>query len=264
MARLGPGWGLTGGRLGPGWGLHINLSCGPEWPKVWGFGNQQKNRKKTGKLRRVADLRGYFGIGVEGVSKAMNAGSLFRTAHAFGAGFIFTVAANYQRIEGGRADTSDAPANVPFYAFPGTTEMILPEDCRLVGVELLEDAIDLPSFRHPRRAAYVLGPERGSLSPEMLARCDFTVKIPTRFCINLGLAGALVMYDRTLTLGKFAERPQWPDGPPEPLPGHAYGGPVMRRKMEAFRARPPVQSTGQSTDQSTDQSPENDGPATGD
>jgi hypothetical protein len=27
--------------------------------------------------------------------------------------------------------------------------------CRLVGVELLDEAIDLPSFRHPLRAAYV-------------------------------------------------------------------------------------------------------------
>ena len=30
-------------------------------------------------------MRGYFGIGVEGISKPMNLGSLFRTAHAFGA-----------------------------------------------------------------------------------------------------------------------------------------------------------------------------------
>ena len=34
-------------------------------------------------------MRGYFGIGVEQLSKAMNAGTLFRTAHAFGAAFAF-------------------------------------------------------------------------------------------------------------------------------------------------------------------------------
>jgi tRNA G18 (ribose-2'-O)-methylase SpoU len=27
-------------------------------------------------------MKGYFGIGVEGISKAMNVGTLFRTAHA--------------------------------------------------------------------------------------------------------------------------------------------------------------------------------------
>ena len=37
--------------------------------------------------------RGYFGIGVEGISKPMNFGNLARSAHGFGASFIFTVAA---------------------------------------------------------------------------------------------------------------------------------------------------------------------------
>jgi len=184
-------------------------------------------------------MRGYFGIGAEGVSKAMNAGSLFRTAHAFGAGFVFTVGAIYSRGEGKRADTSDAPGSVPFYAFPTMEDMVLPKDCALVGVELLDDATDLPSFRHPRQAAYVLGPERGSLSAEMVERCEHVIKIPTKFCINLGLAGAIVMYDRVLSMGRFGERPQWPGGDSEPLADHAYGGPVIRKKMDAFRMPPP-------------------------
>ena len=36
-------------------------------------------------------MRGYFGIGIEGVSKPMNLGSLMRTAHAFGASFCFAI-----------------------------------------------------------------------------------------------------------------------------------------------------------------------------
>ncbi len=35
--------------------------------------------------------RGFFGIGVERISKPMNLGSLLRTAHAFGASFVYTV-----------------------------------------------------------------------------------------------------------------------------------------------------------------------------
>ena len=110
-------------------------------------------------------MRGYFAIGVEGISKAMNVGSLFRTAHAFGAGFVFTVAASYERADGGKSDTSDAPGNIPFYSFPDIASMVLPKDCSLIGVELTDDAIELPSFRHPAQAAYVMGPERGELSP---------------------------------------------------------------------------------------------------
>ena len=120
-------------------------------------------------------MRGYFGIGVENISKTLNVGSLFRTAHAFGAGFVFTVAAAYSRAEGGKADTSDTPGHVPFYAFPDAASMVLPEGCTIVGVELLDDAVDLPSFHHPARAAYVMGPERGALSEEMTAKCAFVV-----------------------------------------------------------------------------------------
>ena len=94
--------------------------------------------------------------------------------------------------------------------------MALPQGCKLVGIELIDDAIDLPSFRHPLRAAYVLGPEQGSLSPELLARCDYVVKIPTSFCINVAMAGAIVMYDRTRTLARFADRPMREGGPDAP------------------------------------------------
>ena len=38
-------------------------------------------------------MRGYFGIGVEGINKPFNVGNLFRSAHAFGASFVFTLAA---------------------------------------------------------------------------------------------------------------------------------------------------------------------------
>ena len=173
-------------------------------------------------------MRGYFGIGVEGISKAMNAGSLFRTAHAFGASFLFTVNAVYPRREGNRADTSDASGRVPLYHFPDAESLLLPQGCRLVGVELLDDAAELPSFRHPVNAAYILGPERGSLSPALAGRCEFVVKIPTRFCVNLAVAAAIVMYDRMVSLGRFAPRPVRAGGPTELLPPHVHGGPVLR------------------------------------
>ena len=79
--------------------------------------------------------------------------------------------------------------------------------CALVGIELLEDAIDLPSFRHPLNAAYVLGPERAGLSAALLERCDHIIRIPTRFALNLAVAGALVLYDRLLQHGRFPDRP---------------------------------------------------------
>jgi tRNA G18 (ribose-2'-O)-methylase SpoU len=173
-------------------------------------------------------MRGYFGIGVEGVSKQANVGGLFRSAHAFDASFVFTVAADYTRRGGRSADTSDAVEQVPFYAFPDVASLALPHGCKLVGVELVDDAIPLPSFHHPAQAAYVLGRERGSLTQAMLARCDFVLKIPTRFCVNLGIAGAIVMYDRVTSLGRFAPRPVRAGGPDAELAAHVHGRPIFR------------------------------------
>jgi tRNA G18 (ribose-2'-O)-methylase SpoU len=174
--------------------------------------------------------RGYFGIGVERISKAMNVGSIMRSAHAFGASFVFTVDAVYATREGGKSDTSKAPEHLPLYEFDTVEALRLPRGCQLVGVELIDEAVDLPSFRHPKQAAYVLGPERGSLSPGLVERCDHVVKIPTRFCVNVGIAAAIVMYDRVTTLGRFAARPVAAGGPVEAPPLHEFGPPRIRRK----------------------------------
>ncbi|MHA1598763.1 MAG: RNA methyltransferase [Alphaproteobacteria bacterium] len=187
-------------------------------------------------------MRGYFGIGVEGISKVMNVGSIFRTAHAFGAGFVFTVSANYNQAVGDRADTSGSLSHVPFYGFPDMDSMVLPDKCSLVGVELIDDSIELPSFRHPPRAAYILGPERDSLSPEMVARCDHIIKIPTQFCVNVGVAAAIVMYDRVQSLGRFQRRPERPGGPTEPLPDPVFGDPQFRDKANPFLKTPPSET----------------------
>jgi len=156
--------------------------------------------------------RGYFAIGAERISKALNLGNLMRSAHGFGASFTFTIGATYQALEA-RADTSKGAQHLPHYDWAQVSELVLPAGCRLVGVELLDEAIDLPSFHHPPRAAYVLGPERGSLSPELIARCDYVVRIPTSFCVNLAMAGAVVMYDRVRSLGRFPPRPIGEGGP---------------------------------------------------
>src|SRR6478609_5380705 len=72
-----------------------------------------------------ATARGYFAIGIEGASKAVNLGNLLRSAHAFGASFVFTVGA----------------------------ELRLPRGCRLVGIEFLDEAVALPAFAHAVQGA---------------------------------------------------------------------------------------------------------------
>jgi tRNA G18 (ribose-2'-O)-methylase SpoU len=144
--------------------------------------------------------RGYFAIGVEGISKAVNLGNLLRSAHAFGASFVFTIGADEKALEM-RSDTSKA-------------------------------STDLPSFPHPLRAAYVLGPERGTLTPELAARCQHLVRIPAAFSLNVATAGAIVMYDRLRSLGRFASRPVAEGTVPRPEAPHVQGGPRKRRRRQ--------------------------------
>ncbi|MFP6747716.1 MAG: RNA methyltransferase [Alphaproteobacteria bacterium] len=174
-------------------------------------------------------MRGYFGIGVERLSKPMNAGNLFRSAQAFGAGFLFTVAGGYSQRKA-YSDTSRSTRQLPFYEFADVDGMLLPDRCRLVGIELIDGAVELPTFKHPLRAAYVLGPERGSLTPEMLARCDHVIKIPTAFCINVATAGAIVMYDRIVSLGRFGQRATFSRNSGIPAEAHVRGEQKFRNK----------------------------------
>ncbi|WP_417449491.1 RNA methyltransferase [Kordiimonas sp.] len=185
-------------------------------------------------------MRGYFGIGIDGVSKEGNMGNLIRTAHGFGASFAFAVKPAVAQHSGAPvtadfADTSKTHTQIPFYAYASAAEVDVPQGCKLVGIEITDDAIDLPSFRHPTRAVYVLGAERRSLSAEMAARCDYMIKIPTKFSLNVATAGAIVMYDRLRMLGGFADRPLMAGQDPVEKPAHVHGGRFSRLERRARR-----------------------------
>lgn len=192
-------------------------------------------------------MRGYFALGAEGISKSGNIGTIMRSAHAFGASFVFTVNAALDLDEVNRVDTSGGMDHVPLYPYADVDSLNLPEGCTLVGVELTEDAVDLPSFRHPLRAAYVLGPERGSLSPAMVARCDHVVKIPIKFCVNVAVAAAIVLYDRMISLGRYAERPVRAGGPVQALAPHKHGRQKVRNPSSK-RMRPLLEGRGDMDD----------------
>lgn len=173
-------------------------------------------------------MRGYFGVGVEHISKEQNVGTIARSAHSFGASFFFTIQPDVDIHAMRSSDTSDAFDHLPYYQYDTVAKMDLPMECTLVGVELTDDAIELPSFRHPTRAAYVFGPEMGHLSDEMQEKCAHIIKIPMKFCVNVGVAAAITMYDRQISMGKFAERPVRPGGP---LDTPAVKKETLRRKI---------------------------------
>ena len=58
---------------------------------------------------------------------------------------------------------------------------------------------------------------------------------PTQFALNLAVAGALVLYDRLLQHGRFAERPVGSHGAAAPLAVPArHGPPRFRRNIPGW------------------------------
>ena len=157
--------------------------------------------------------RGYFSIGVEGISKEYNLGNLMRSAHSFGASYFFTITPDVDTDKARVSDTSGSIDHMPYFEYPTLDDFTLPQKCALIAVELVEDAVELPSFRHPTQAAYILGAEMSSVSGPLLEKCDHVIQIPMKFCVNVGVAGALVMYDRLISTGRFPDRPVKPGGP---------------------------------------------------
>tara|TARA_B100000900_G_scaffold405777_1_gene415855 strand:+ start:4134 stop:4619 length:486 start_codon:yes stop_codon:yes gene_type:complete len=154
-------------------------------------------------LRQIS--RGYFSIGVENISKPMNLGNLIRSAHAFGANSVFTISPHKRVTENKdkiiKSDTSKSAYHIPYYEWDNIEDIMTPQGCKIIGIEITEDAEVLPNFVHPMQAMYILGPEKGSLSRKTLLKVDHVIKIPTRFSLNVAIAGAIVMYDRIKTLG---------------------------------------------------------------
>jgi tRNA G18 (ribose-2'-O)-methylase SpoU len=77
-------------------------------------------------------MRGYFGIGSEGLSKPHNLGVILRTAHAFGASFAFTIGSDLDDKDVRQTDTSGSSSHLPYYQWPDFDAGRFPEGCVLV------------------------------------------------------------------------------------------------------------------------------------
>ena len=73
-----------------------------------------------------------------------------------------------------------------------------------IAIEVRENCEMLQDFVHPENALYVFGPEDGGLQHVTLRHCHKFVAIPALHCLNLGVAVATVLYDRTVKLNPGA------------------------------------------------------------
>lgn len=139
-------------------------------------------------------IRGYFGIGVINLKQEVNYGTLFRSALCFGADFLFLIGKRFRKMS---SDTVRGERHLPLFEFLTVSDFIdhIPYGCQPVCIELDKQARPLAQLCHPERAVYILGPEDGGVPKELISRYT-TVQIPTVFCLNVAVAGSIVMYDR--------------------------------------------------------------------
>jgi tRNA G18 (ribose-2'-O)-methylase SpoU len=139
--------------------------------------------------------RGYFGIGVYKPKTATNIGTLFRSAHSFGADFIFVIGARYKKQP---SDTTKAFLHLPLYEYDTWQDFKnhIPHSCQIVCVELDERAKDLKTFSHPERCIYVLGAEDNGIPKEYLKTHQIIQINGGKYCLNVAVAGSIILYDR--------------------------------------------------------------------
>lgn len=140
-----------------------------------------------------------FAIGVDHPKRVENIGVLWRSAYCLGASMVFTVGRRYDLAKE-RGDTVKTWRQIPLLHFPdwSTYRESAPLAWIPVGVEIGRDAEDLSSFAHPREAVYILGAEDHGLTDEAATMCKTLVVIPSRHCLNVAVAGSIVMYDRAV------------------------------------------------------------------
>lgn len=137
--------------------------------------------------------RGYFGIGIYHTKTETNVGTLIRSAHSFGANFVFTVGRRYKK----QGSDLNQDRHIPVFHHTTVHEWkkSMPANAKLVCIEIDERAIPIKEFNHPQQAVYILGAEDYGLPGEITKGCQI-IQLPGKFCLNVATAGSIIMYDR--------------------------------------------------------------------
>ena len=134
------------------------------------------------------------------IKTEINYGTLFRSALAFGVDFIFLIGKRFGKQS---SDTAQSHKHLPLFEYGCFEDFYthIPYDCQLVSVEICEKAKLIKTFTHPERAVYLLGKEDGSLPQAVIDKSFGVIKIPTKYCLNVSVAGSIVLFDRFNKLG---------------------------------------------------------------
>lgn len=150
----------------------------------------------------------FVALGIDNPKSPENMGYVLRAAGCYDAQQIFYTGQRYDRAKKFFTDTKNASSKIPMEGVENLLDCV-PRGAQIVAVELVEGATPLMQFSHPDNAYYLFGPEDGTLSQEILNRCDAVVYIPTIGCMNIAATVNVVLYDRLSKRSgnEIAERP---------------------------------------------------------
>lgn len=148
------------------------------------------------------DKRGFFGIAIYNPKTNINVGTLIRSARCFDASFVCSI--------GTRLDVRNSSLknerHIPLFHYPDLESFrkSIPINTVLVCIEISENAKSLHDFEPPERIIYLLGPEDGSIPKDFMSheQVKHILYIPTKYCINLAVAGSITMYHHNLKRSK--------------------------------------------------------------
>jgi tRNA(Leu) C34 or U34 (ribose-2'-O)-methylase TrmL len=134
-------------------------------------------------------------LGLTDPKSPSNVGAVMRAAGCYQVDTVLYSGKRYSRAAKFNTDTQSASKKIPLIGVESLADN-LPEGSKLVCVDLIEGAIALPAFKHPKNAMYVFGPEDGTISQMVIDQADAVVYIPTNGCMNLAATVNVLLYDR--------------------------------------------------------------------
>lgn len=143
----------------------------------------------------MIDQQVQVAIGLTNPKSPSNVGAAMRAAGCYQVDAVYYTGNRYARAAKFHTDTQQAAQTIPLIGVEDFFQ-ILPLDCAVVCVELVEGATPLPGFQHPERALYLFGPEDGTLKQSVIDRADAVVYVPTVGSMNLAATVNVVLYDR--------------------------------------------------------------------